>query len=147
MKTKSNTIELRQGDEIPEFDYPLSVQRLVMAAASVRDFAPIHHDREFAQSWGAPDMFVNTVFIQSLIEFTLRRWMGPAGRLRKLRYRMLTFNAPGDILRCGATVVEVTPHHDVDNVRLAVRVTSQRGHTVTGEAVVTLPRPSVVTPR
>ena len=126
------------GDSLPPFEIHLTLQRLVMEAAANRDFMPIHHDRDFARASGAPDAYANTFFLQSLCEITLRRWMGPAGRLKKLEINMLQFNCVGDRLACCGTVRSVRIEAALTRAELALWVESQRGHTVSASATVEL---------
>ncbi|MDP7619412.1 MAG: hypothetical protein QF652_04110, partial [Dehalococcoidia bacterium] len=49
--------DVNEGDEINEVQYPLTVQRMVMAAGANRDFNPIHHSTYAANAGGAADMY------------------------------------------------------------------------------------------
>lgn len=131
--------EVEVGQRVPPYSIPLTVQRLVMEAGANRDFAPIHHDRDIAQAAGAPDMYANTMFLQTLFEVTLRRWMGPAGRLRRLAFSMRIFNCVGDLLTCEAEVTGTRSDAGQCHVDLDVWVESTRGRTVVGTATVELP--------
>jgi len=130
---------IEPGLRTPEFTIPLTIQRMVMEAAANRDFASIHHDTAVAQASGAPDMFVNTMFLQTLFEVSLRNWMGPAGRLRRLGFQMRTFNCPGDILRCAGEVTAIRQEDVRQVVDLDVWIESQKGRTVVGTATVDVP--------
>lgn len=129
------------GAEIEPYELSITVQRLVMEAASNRDFAPIHHDRDAGRSAGAPDMFANTDFVEMLLEIALRRWIGLEGRIRRLHYRIRDFNVPGDVVTCRGSVTESEPTGEGEGglVRLDLRVEGPRGITVEGSAEVTLP--------
>jgi len=132
------------GDRLPAFTVPLTLQRLVMEAAVNRDFSPMHHDRDGARATGAPDVYANTFFFQSYLEVTLRRWMGPAGRLMMLDFRMNTFSCVGDVLACSGEVTAVRSLEDREEADLAVWVESHRRRTVSGSATVSIPRGSGV---
>ena len=135
--TPQPTLEV--GEKIPEFVVPLTIQRMVMEAAANRDFASIHHDTAVAQDAGAPDMFVNTMFLQTMFELMLRQWTGPAGRLRRLGFQMKIFNCPGDILRCAGEVTSTRVNADRTVVDVDVWIDSQKGRTVVGTATVDYP--------
>lgn len=89
--------QARPGDVLGPLEFPLTVYRLVVAAASSRDFNSIHHNSEFARASGAPDMYANTTFLQGMWERVLRDYMGLDGTLRKISgFRMNSFNCAGD---------------------------------------------------
>lgn len=97
--------EVREGDRL-EAHYPLTVTRMVMAASANRDFFPIHHNSEFAQAGGAPDMYANTFFLQGMWERCVRDYIGPAGRIRSMSsFTMNIFNTPGQTVLVEGTVV------------------------------------------
>ena len=131
--------DISVGDEIPPFDVALTIQRMVMEAGVNRDFSPIHHDREIAQALGAPDMFVNTLFLQGMYEAAVREWGGLDLTFVSMGFRMHTFNCAGDVLSCRGEVTEKSTDTDGHQlVTMAVWTESQRGRTSTGQVVVRL---------
>jgi acyl dehydratase len=131
--------EVTEGTEIPRFTVPLSIQCLVMEAGANRDFTPIHHDRELARATGAPDPYANTMLIQSVLEATLREWMGLAGRLRLLRFNMRAFALAGAILSGHGRVVERRAGDGGGFVDLEIWTDSGGTKTAVGTATVWLP--------
>lgn len=124
------------GDDIPSVSIPITLQRLVMEAGSNRDLSLIHHNREVAQSTGAPDAYMNTFFILGLFERMLREWMGLEGRLKKISsLQMKTFNAVGDVVCCRGKVSDISG----DEVQLELSMENENGVTVTAIADVLLP--------
>jgi acyl dehydratase len=95
-----------EGDKLPDLTFPLTVYRLVVAAGANRDFNAIHHNSEFAQSTGAPEMYANTMLLQGMWERTVREYIGLQGELWKLSgFRMLSFNPAGDTVVVKGEVV------------------------------------------
>jgi hypothetical protein len=127
------------GTEIPEFALPLTIQRLVMEAGANRDFTPIHHDRDLTRATGAPDPYANTMLIQSVLEATLREWMGLAGRLRTLCFSMRAFATAGTIMSGHGRVTAIRAEPDGQFVDLDVWTASDGTQTATGTATVWLP--------
>ena len=131
------------GDEARPVTCPIALQRLVMEAGANRDFAPIHHDRDFARANGAPDAYANTIFLQMLFEVTLRHWMGLSGRLKRLGFRMQCFNYVGTVVTCRCRVTSKTIDGGVGLVDLDVWHESTHEEvvmiTATGSATVRLP--------
>jgi 3-methylfumaryl-CoA hydratase len=77
----------------------LTLQRLVMAAGSNRDFAPVHHDVSLAQGarMGAP--FANSMFVGTHLERAATEWAGWHSRPKSLEFRLL------QPARAGSTMV------------------------------------------
>lgn len=133
--------DLDVGAEIPTVTIPVTVQRMVMEAGANRDFAPIHHNPGYARSAGAPDMYVNTFFIQFLFERTLREWMGLDGQLERLGpFRMAKFNTVGSTMACRGRVTDKRVDSGKNLVELEIWHENENGEvTVPGRAVVSLP--------
>lgn len=124
---------VRVGDELAPRSVLLTLQRLVMAAGSSRDFSPIHFDREAARATGAPDAYANTILLETLLEACVRGWAGPAARIRALAIRMLTFNCVGDRITARG-VVSAVPGDGTAELDLWIE--SHRGVTVQASATV-----------
>jgi hypothetical protein len=76
--------DVNEGDDIPAVDFNLTVQRMVMSAASNRDFATIHHNTTMGKAAGSPDMFLNNVSCLQLWERVISDWIGVYGRVKKV---------------------------------------------------------------
>ena len=128
------------NSELSPISIPITLQRLVMEAGANRDLSLMHHDRDIAQATGSPDAFANTYFIIGMFERLLREWMGLKGRIKKINsLRMKTFNCPGDLLTFKA---KITSLEDNNTIVLNLWVESEKGTTVTAEAIVELPHRS-----
>jgi acyl dehydratase len=127
------------GTELPEFSVPLTLQRLVMEAAANRDFMPVHHDRDIARATGAPDPYANTMLIQSVLEATLREWMGLGGQLRRLGFSMRAFATAGGILSGHGRVTALRSEPGGQVVDLDVWTDSDGRQNAVGTATVWVP--------
>ena len=130
------------GDSIGTLAYPITVSRLVIAAGAQRDFNAIHHNSDFARATGAPDMYVNSLFLQGMWERLVRDYIGPSGRIRSLGgFRMRSFNCPGDTVTASGMVTEKWLDGDRAMIRIELRSDNKAGLTV-GPGFVTaeLPR-------
>jgi acyl dehydratase len=129
------------GDALEPVAFPLTVYRLVVAAGANRDFNSIHHNSEYAQASGAPEMYANTLFLQGMWERTLRNYIGPAGTLRRIAgFRMNSFNCVGETVVVKGEVTRKWRDGDVGLVE--IRMWSQSGERVSvgpGAVTVTLP--------
>lgn len=123
------------GAELTPYAVTLTPQRLVMEAAANRDFAVIHFDPEAARASGAPHVYANTTFIETIFEAAIRTWAGPGARLQVLEFAMRGFNCAGDVITAGGVVSGVRGG-DAD---LDIWIDGPRGRTVTGSATVSFP--------
>jgi acyl dehydratase len=128
--------DIRVGDPVAPLTLPITLQRLVMEAGANRDFSPIHFDPEVARESGAPHVFANTTFNETLIEAALRGWAGPAARIRAIEFSMKDFNCVGDVVSAAGSVTAVG---EDGTVELEVWIESHRGRTVEGSAAVQFP--------
>jgi acyl dehydratase len=102
--------DVRPGELLTPVAFPLPVFRLVMEAGANRDFNLIHHNTEFARSSGAPEMYANTLFLQSMWEVLVRNYIGCAGTIKKIAgFRMGAFNCAGDTVTVKGRVEKITP--------------------------------------
>lgn len=135
--------DVATGDPVPPYSVELTLQRLVMEAGANRDFAPLHFDRDAARTEGLPDVFANTMLLQTLFEVMLRQWMGLPGRIRKLGFRMHAMNYVGQTLSAYGVVASTKEDAEIGVVEVDIwQQTPAQGKTVTGSAVVELPRRS-----
>lgn len=129
------------GDEIGPVAFSLSIYRLVMAAGANRDFNPLHHNTEYAQSTGAPEMYANAFFLQGMWERALRDYIGLAGTIRRLSgFRMKAFNCVGDTVTVRGEVTR--KWRDGDMGMVEVKIWSQTANGISvgpGVMVATLP--------
>ena len=77
---------------------------VVAGAIATRDFMPVHHDRDYAQAQGAPDIFMNILSDTGYCSRFLTDWAGPEAMVRKLAIRLGVPVHPGhtlDVHRAG----------------------------------------------
>jgi acyl dehydratase len=126
------------GDELPPLDIPMSATRIVACALATRDFMPVHHDRDYAQSQGAPDVFMNIMSTNGHLGRYLTDWAGPSSLVRQLSIRLGAPVFPGSVLRITGTVEGVETVDGGVRATVAVRAATGIGDHATGTAVVDL---------
>lgn len=87
--------QVQVGDRLPETTLSITPSLIVGGALATRDFEKVHHDKAFAQSTGMPDIFMNILTSQGLMEAFITNWSGPETRLKKLSVRLGAPNVPG----------------------------------------------------
>lgn len=124
------------GDAIEPLSIAVTLQRLVMEAGANHDYSPIHFDPDAARESGAPHVFANTTFNETLIEVAIREWAGLDARIRVIEFAMRDFTCVGEVASVGGVVTAV---RDGSTVELEVWIETARGRTVEGTAVVDFP--------
>ncbi|HYF44956.1 MAG TPA: MaoC family dehydratase [Acidimicrobiales bacterium] len=133
-------MNVKVGDELPEVALPMTATHIAAGAIATRDFMPVHHDRDYANSQGAPDIFLNIISTNAYCSRYLTDWAGPEAIVRKLAIRLGVPVFPGSTLTFTGTVTAVEAVGDEDVIDLELRAATDLGDHVTGTAQLTLPR-------
>ena len=131
--------DISEGDELPVFDLPLTASVIVAGAIASRDFMPVHHDRAFANSQGAPDIFMNILTTNGYVARFITDWAGPEAMLEKISIRLGAPACPDDTMRFTGMVTRTERRGDQGVVEVALQGVNRFGQHVTGTAVLTLP--------
>ena len=59
--------DINVGDELTPLEIPVTATVIVAGAIASRDFMPVHHDRDFANSQGSPNIFMNIMTDNGLL--------------------------------------------------------------------------------
>ena len=108
-------------------------------AIATRDFMPVHHDRDYANRQGAPDIFMNILSDTAYCSRFLTDWAGPDAMVTRLAIRLGVPVFPGHTLTFTGSVTAL--EHRDGEVVLGVTFTgaSDLGDHVTGTAELRLP--------
>ena len=96
--------DVKKGDTLPTLSVDVSATTIVLGALASRDWRPMHHDKDFAQNQGVPNIFLNTPNQAAWFERYLTDWTGPLGRVGRLKFKMRDSVIPGDTMVFNATV-------------------------------------------
>jgi acyl dehydratase len=138
-KAKRPVPEAPAGPKLPDFDLDVTSTRIVAGAIASRDFMPVHHDRDYAQGQGAPDIFMNILTTNGYVARYLTDWAGPEAELKKIDVKLGAPAVPGKTLRFRGQVVRETRVADERVVEIAVSAANDLGPHATGTAQLTLP--------
>jgi hypothetical protein len=122
------TAEEPSGKELPPFDLDVTATVIVAGALASRDFMPVHHDRDYAQAQGAPDVFMNILTSNGYVSRYVTDWAGGHARISQISTRLGAPAVPGKPLRFRGRALSETEVH--------VRADSDLGNHLT--ATVTL---------
>jgi acyl dehydratase len=131
---------VRIGDELTPLVIDVTATVIAAGAIATRDFMPVHHDREYAQAQGAPDIFMNILSDTGYCSRFLTDWAGPDAKIRKLAIRLGVPVHPGHTLTYTGRVTEVREAGDEVVIDVAFTAMDDLGEHVGGTAEVGLLR-------
>ena len=117
----------------------MTATHIVAGAIATRDFMPVHHDRDYANAQGAPDIFMNILSNTAYCSRWLTDWAGPDAMVRHLAIRLGVPVMPGATLTFAGTITDLAEDDDEGRVDIGFRATTDLGDHLTGTATVTLP--------
>ena len=130
---------LQVGDELPPMVINVTPTRVVAGAIASRDFMPVHHDRDFANQQGAPDIFMNILSDTGYCSRFLTDWAGPDAMITRLAIRLGVPVFPGHTLTYTGSITALRRDGDDGIVEVELRATNELGEHVGGTAAINLP--------
>jgi acyl dehydratase len=127
------------GDELPAVAVDVTATVIVAGAIATRDFMPVHHDRDYANQQGAPDIFMNIISTNGHCSRFLTDWAGPDAMVKRLSIRLGVPTFPGTTLTFTGRVERVEEAGSERLVDVSLRATNDLGDHVTGTATLSLP--------
>ena len=127
------------GEELPPLVLPMTATRVVAGAIATRDFMPVHHDRDYANSQGAPEIFMNILSDTAYCSRFLTDWAGPEAVVRRIAIRLGVPAFANSTLTYTGAVTATSTEDGRGLVEIVFRATNDMGDHVTGTAVVDLP--------
>lgn len=129
----------KPGDALPDMVIEITPTRVVAGAIASRDFMPVHHDRDYANQQGAPDIFMNILTDTAYCSRFLTDWAGPDAMIKNLAIRLGVPVHPGHTLTYTGEVTEVARDGDEVVIDVALRAMNELGEHVGGTARLTVP--------
>ena len=110
--TRRSTGIVQVGDALPAMVIDVTPTRVVAGAIASRDFMPVHHDRDYANQQGAPDIFMNILSDTGYCSRFLTDWAGPDAMIQRLAIRLGVPVFPGHTLTYTGEVTAVERNGD-----------------------------------
>lgn len=129
----------KPGDALPDMVIEITPTRVVAGAIASRDFMPVHHDRDYANQQGAPDIFMNILTDTAYCSRFLTDWAGPDAMIKKLAIRLGVPVHPGHTLTYTGEVTDVGREGDEIVIDVALRALNELGEHIGGTARLTVP--------
>ena len=126
--------ELSEGDSLPELAIPITHKLIVGGAIATQDFIPVHHNLPAAKAAAMPDIFMNILTTSGLCARYLSDWAGPASRLRKLSFKLMAPNTPGDTMVMQGRISDLRNDNGAHRVSVDFAGRNSLGFHVTGSA-------------
>jgi len=135
---------VRVGDQLPPLVIDVTATVIVAGAIATRDFMPVHHDRDYANAQGSPDIFMNILSDTAYCSRFLTDWAGPEAMIKRIAIRLGAPVFPGSVLSYTGEVTATSETGDEGTVEVSFRAVNELGEHVSGTATITLPvlRPS-----
>jgi acyl dehydratase len=130
---------LQVGDDLPAMVINVTPTRVVAGAIASRDFMPVHHDRDFANQQGAPDIFMNILSDTGYCSRFLTDWAGPDAMITRLAIRLGVPVFPGHTLTYTGSITALHRDGDAGIVEVELRAVNELGEHVGGTATVNVP--------
>jgi acyl dehydratase len=141
-KTRTTTLQwsdIEVGDGVTPLEIPITTTMIVAGAIASRDFMPVHHDRDYANKQGSPNLFMNILTTNGYCVRFLTDWAGPEAMVKKLSIRLGVPCFPDDPLRFTGTVTGKTEGSAGENfVEVSFKASNSLGDHVSGTAVLGL---------
>jgi acyl dehydratase len=135
--------DVRVGDALAAMTVDVTATIIVATAVATRDFMPVHHDRDYANQQGAPDIFMNILSDTGFCSRFLTDWAGADAFVTKLAIRLGVPVFPGTTLVYTGSVTAVArgegDRADEGYADVEFRATTGLGEHLTGTATVSLP--------
>ena len=136
--TRLRASDITVGDELPALDLPISATLIVAGAVASRDFMPVHHDKNYAQAQGAPDIFMNILTTNGYVSRFVTDWAGPEAMVKNIKIRLGAPVVPDQILHFSGQVEKVSQEGDECVVDVAIRASNDLGDRCKWSSRVTL---------
>jgi acyl dehydratase len=135
--------DIEVGDEVTPLQIPITTTMIVAGAIASRDFMPVHHDRDYANKQGSPNLFMNILTSNGYCVRFLTDWAGPEAMVTKLSIRLGVPCFPDDPLRFTGNVTGKTRGSrqgaTAENfVEVTFKASNSLGDHVSGTAVLSL---------
>lgn len=141
MKDQTTTLawnDIQVGDAVTPLEIPVTTTVIVAGAIASRDYMPVHHDRDFAQKQGSPNVFMNILTTNGFCVRFLTEWAGPEAMVKNLSIRLGVPAFPNDPLRFTGSVTGKPKTDREGLVEITFKGANSMGDHVTGTAVLSL---------
>ncbi len=131
--------DVEEAQELPTVTMDITSTTIITGAIASMDFTPVHHDRDYAQSVGMQDIFMNNATISGFSGKYLTDWTGPEGELKEISFRIGASCFPGDTMTMTGKVAKKYTEGDEHLVDVEYEFNVPGGRNCGGKATLALP--------
>ena len=131
--------DIAVGDELTPLVIDVTASVIVSGAIASRDFMPVHHDRDYAQAQGAPDIFMNILTSNGYVSRYVTDWSGGDSLVREVSTRLGAPAVPGKPLQFRGLLLAEQPSGADRRLEVLVRADSALGNHLTATVTVDVP--------
>jgi acyl dehydratase len=131
--------DVEETQELPTVTMDITSTTIITGAIASMDFTALHHDRDYAQSVGMKDIFMNNATICGFSGKYLTDWTGPEGELKEISFRIGASCFPGDTMTMTGKVVKKYTEGDQHLVDIEYEFNVPEGRNCGGTGTVALP--------
>jgi len=113
--------DIETGQALPALVFPVTASAIVAGALATNDYENVHHDKAAAQATGVPDIFMNILTTNGLVQRFVTDWAGPGVRIRRIAIRLGAPNLAGDVMTLSGEVAEIDPSERTVLVKVSGR--------------------------
>jgi len=126
-------------EELPAFELEITAAVIIAGAIATRDFMPVHHDRDYAQAQGAPDIFMNILTSNGYMSRYVTDWAGPDAMIKNISIRLGAQCIPGHTLCFTGQVIDQHEENGEVIKTIAVIAACGLGNHAVGTVTVSIP--------
>ena len=130
---------IRVGDAITPMRIDVTATVVVAGAIATRDFMPVHHDRDYANSQGSPEIFMNIMTDNAYCSRFLTDWAGPNAMVKRIAIRLGVPAYANSTLEFTGTVTGISRAGSEGVVEVEFRAANDKGDHLSGTATLSLP--------
>lgn len=131
--------DIEVGDAVKAMDIDLTATLIVAGAIATRDFMPVHHDKDYAQSQGAPDIFMNILSTNAYMARFITDWAGAETMIKNISIRLGVPAIPNQLLSFSGAVLNKSVEADECVVEVSVKACNEMGDHASGTVVFSVP--------
>ena len=118
--------DVTDGMELPVMTVNVTYKMAILHVAGGWDYMPGHHEPAYAERQGVRNIFLNTLFHQSMVDRTVTDWAGPSTFLMRRKIAMRGQIYPDDVIQGLGRVTRVWRGPDGDG-RVDIDVVIRNG--------------------
>jgi hydroxyacyl-ACP dehydratase HTD2-like protein with hotdog domain len=120
---------------IPDLEVTPDATQIFMFSAATWNRHHIHYSKDAALAEGHADIVVQRALIGNFLARLLTDWLGDAGEIRELSWKVVQSALPGKTLRCTGVVTESTQSGSRQILTCELKVLNSQEQTIaTGSA-------------